>query len=247
MTMRSVALTAVALALTAAAGSAQATGPYLPYNHIQGIGDMSLPHVRVSPDPIKVAPKLNIENGVEFGQYNTGDMTSIQGFASVGPKKVTGTSAAIGNTANVDVKGGVLVEGNQKNYGDMMARQGALVLGAKKVELTSAAIGNTTNVVTKGDAVVDMNQVNTGTADSRQISAVLSPFGRDLGKVEITSAAIGNSLSVEFGEKEQALVSSRQANLADATSINLTAVVGRFDSADITSAAIGNALNITNR
>ena len=61
-------------------------------------------------------PKLDIENGVEFGQINDGHMKSLQGFVTVGPKKVEGTSAAIGNTANVDVKGGVLVEGNQKNY-----------------------------------------------------------------------------------------------------------------------------------
>lgn len=245
--MRNVAMTAVALALTAAAGSAQATGPYLPFNHIQGIGDMSLPYVHVSPNPIHVNPKLNIENGVEFGQLNAGDMLSIQGFASVGPKKVTGTSAAIGNTANVDVEGGVMVEGNQLNFGNATATQGALVLGAKKVELTTAALGNATNVATGGDAVVDMNQVNTGDMTSVQLSAVLSPFGSNLKSVDITSAAIGNSLSVEFGEGEQALVSSRQGNIGDATAINLTAVAGRFDSAEITSAAIGNALNITNK
>ena len=56
--------------------------------------------------------------------------------------------SAIGNTATVDVKGGVFVEGNQKNYASVTAKQGALVLGAKKVELTAAAIGNATNVDT---------------------------------------------------------------------------------------------------
>ena len=40
--------------------------------------------------------------------------------------------------------------------------------------------------------------------------------------------------------------SGRQENWADATAVNLTAVGGRFDSAEITSAAIGNALNISN-
>ncbi len=247
--MRSITLTAVALALTVAAGAAQAGGPhYLPYNHIQGMGDMQLPKVHVHPHVIKVDPKLKIENGVEFGQKNTGDMKSLQGFVTKGPKKVTGTSAAIGNTATVDVKGGVLVEGNQKNYASVTAKQGALVLGAKKVELTTAAIGNATSVTTKGDAAVDMNQVNAyGRMDSRQISGVFSPYGYDLGTVEITSAAIGNSLSVEFGGNDQALVSSRQLNMNDATAVNLTAVGGKFKSADITSAAIGNALNITNR
>ena len=247
--MRKVTLTAMALALTVAAGTAHAGGPYyLPYNHIQGMGDMQLPNVHVHPHVAVVNPHLDLKNAVEFGQFNAGDTVSLQGFVTKGPKKVTGTSAAIGNTANVDVKGGVLVEGNQKNYASEISKQGALVLGAKKVELTSAAIGNATNVTTTGDAAVDMNQVNAyGRMDSRQISGVFSPWGRNLGSVEITSAAIGNSLSVEFGEHDNALVSSRQINMNDATAINLAAVGGKFKSAEITSAAIGNALNITNR
>jgi uncharacterized MnhB-related membrane protein len=238
----------MALALTVAAGAAQAGPYYLPFNHIQGMGDLQLPkHVAVYPPYVVVNPHLHIENGIEFGQFNAGDTFSAQGLITKGPKDVTGTSAAIGNTANVDVKGGVFVEGNQKNYASELAKQGALVLGAKDVQLTTAAIGNATNVTTKGDAAVDMNQINAyGRMDSRQISGVFSPYGYGLGDVEITSAAIGNSLSVEFGEHSEALVSSRQMNLNDATSINLAAVGGRFDSAEITSAAIGNALNITN-
>ena len=250
--MRSLTLTAMALALTVSAGAAQAGGYYLPYNSIQGFGDMRMPNVHVHPNTVLVNPHLNIENGVEFGQINDGNMKSLQGFDSIGPKKVTGTSAAIGNTANVDVKGGVFVEGNQKNYGNTKAVQGALVIGAKKVELTTAAIGNATNVTTKGDAAVDLNQSNMAySMQAGQVSGVFSPGHRyyrpELKTVEITSAAIGNSLSVEFGEHSEALVSSRQGNWADATAVNLTAVGGKFKSADITSAAIGNALNVTNR
>ncbi|MGI9451543.1 MAG: hypothetical protein ACR2QH_13055, partial [Geminicoccaceae bacterium] len=162
-----------------------------------------------------------------------------------------GTAAAVGNTASVDVKGGVFVEGNQKNYGNAKAKLGALVLGAKKVELTAAALGNATNVKSKGDAVVDLNQSNMAySMEAGLVSGIFTPSyrhrGRDLGKVETTAAAIGNSLNVEFGEYDDTLVSSRQQNWADATAINLTAVAGRFDSAEVTSAAIGNALNITN-
>lgn len=245
--MRSLTLTAMALALTVSAGAAQAGSPYLPYNSIQGIGDMHLPKVHVHPHTILVDPHLDIENGVEFGQINDGHMKSIQGFKSIGPKKVEGTSAAIGNTANVDVTGGVLVEGNQKNFGYTRATQGALVLGAEKVTLTTAAIGNATNVTTEGDAVVDMNQVNMSYGmDARQLSGVATLRG-GLGNVEITSAAIGNTLNVEFGGKSEALVSSRQGNWADATAVNITGVVGGFKSAEITSAAIGNALNVANR
>lgn len=245
--MQKATLTAVALALTVTAGAAQAGGYYLPFNSIQGIGDVHLPSVHVHPHVIKVDPHLDIENAVEFGQYNTGDMTSIQGFVSKGPKKVTGTSAAIGNTANVDVTGGVIVEGNQKNYGVARAAQGALVLGAKKVELTTAALGNVTNVASKGDAVVDLKQYNfSRSVKSKQISGIFTPYGYDLGPVEVTSAAIGNSLSVEFGPKSEALVSALQGNKADAIAVNLTAIGGKFKSAEITSAAIGNALNVTN-
>ncbi|MGI9419812.1 MAG: hypothetical protein ACR2RA_18460 [Geminicoccaceae bacterium] len=250
--MRKVTLTAMALALTVAAGAAQAGSPhYLPYNSIQGMGDMYLPNVHVHPHTILVNPHLDIENGIEFGQINDGHMKSIQGLVSIGPKKVEGTSAAIGNTANVDVTGGVLVEGNQKNFGSIKAAQGALVLGAKKVTLTTAALGNATNVTTKGDAAVDMNQMNmTHSVQAGQVSGIFSPGHRfyrpELGSVEVTAAAIGNSLSVEFGEKSEALVSSRQGNWADATAVNLTAVGGKFKSAEITSAAIGNALNVTN-
>ena len=245
--MRFATLTAMALALTVSAGAAQATGPYLPYNSIEGFGNMHLPKVHVHPHTILVNPHMNIENGVEFGQINDGNMKSLQGFASIGPKKVEGTSAAIGNTANVEVTGGVFVEGNQKNFGNTLARQGALVLGAKKVTLTTAAIGNATNVDTDGDAGVDMNQVNMSRyMDARQISGV-GTYGFGLDNVEITSAAIGNSLSVEFGEKSEALVSSRQGNWADATAVNIAGVGGKFKSAEITSAAIGNALNVTNK
>jgi len=248
--MRTLTMTAMALALTVAAGAAQAGG-YLPYNSIQGIGDAKFPKVHVHPHTIKVKPNLHIENGVEFGQINDGNMKSIQGFKSIGPKKVTGTSAAIGNTANIEVTDGVFVEGNQKNFGNTKARQGALVLGAQKVELTTAAIGNATSVTTKGDVAVDMNQSNMAHSMSAgQISGVFSPSYRyyrpELKTVEITSAAIGNSLSVEFGEHSEALVSSRQGNWADAKAVNFTAVGGKFKSAEITSAAIGNALNITN-
>ena len=181
--MRTLTLSAMALALTVAAGAAQAGSYYLPYNKIEGIGNLHLPqHVKVYPPYILVKPHLHIEHGVEFGQYNTGDTVSKQGLITKGPKKVTGTSAAIGNTANVDVKGGVFVEGNQKNYASELSKQGALVLGAKKVELTSAAIGNATNVTTTGDAVVDMNQINSyGRMDSFQISGVFSPYGHGLG------------------------------------------------------------------
>ncbi len=250
--MRKVALTAIALALTASASAAQAGSPhYLPYNSIQGLGDMRLSNVHVHPHYILVNPHLDIDNGVEFGQINDGEMLAIQGLVSKGPKKVTGTAAAIGNSASVDVKGGVFVEGNQKNFGNATAAQGALVLGAKKVELTSAAIGNAANIKTKGDAAVDLNQSNMAySMEAGLVSGIFTPSYRhgrsDLGKVETTSAAIGNSLSVEFGEYGDALVSSRQDNWADASAINLTAVAGRFDSADVTSAAIGNALNITN-
>lgn len=251
--MRKLTLTAMALALTVSAGAAQAGSPkYLPYNWIQGMGDMQLPKVHVHPHAIKVHPHLNIDNGVEFGQFNSGEMKATQGLISKGPKDVTGTAAAIGNTASVDVRGGVLVEGNQKNYGETTARLGALVIGAKDVELTSAAIGNATNVTTTGDAAVDMNQVNLSyDTEAKLVSGIFTPsyrrgHGHDLGDVATTAAAIGNSLSVEFGKKDDALVSSRQLNLADATAFNFTAVSGRFDSAEVTSAAIGNALNITN-
>jgi hypothetical protein len=242
----------MALALSVAAGAAQAGSPhYLPYNSIQGIGDMKLQNVHVYPHYILVNPKLDIENGVEFGQVNDGDMLALQGLATIGPKKVTGTAAAIGNTASVDVTGGVMVEGNQKNYGNAAAGMGALVVGANKVELTAAALGNATNVTTKGDAVVDLNQSNMASSmEAGLISGIITPSRRhghyDLGKVETTAAAIGNSLSVEFGGYDDAVVSSRQDNWADATAVNLTAVAGRFDSAEITAAAIGNALNITN-
>ncbi len=250
--MQKAALTAMALALTVAAGAAQAGGPhYLPYNSIQGLGDMRLSNVHVHPHYILVNPHLDIDNGIEFGQINDGEMLAVQGLISKGPKKVTGTAAAIGNTASVDVKGGTFVEGNQKNFGNANAGMGALVLGAKKVELTSAAIGNATNVETNGDAVVDLNQSNMAySIEAGLVSGIFTPSyrhgHRDLGKVETTAAAIGNSLSVEFGEHDDALVSSRQDNWADATAVNLTAVAGRFDSAEITSAAIGNALNISN-
>jgi|GEM_PF-5033088 len=245
--MQKLAMTAIALALTVTASAAQAGGHYLPYNSIQGIGDAKFPKVHVHPHVIKVKPHLEIKNAVEFGQYNSGDLTSIQGLVSKKPKKVTGTSVAIGNTANVDIPTGVFVEGNQKNYGNAKAVQDALVLGAKKVELTSAAIGNITNVTTKGDAVVDLKQYNFGhDVKSKQISGIFSPYGHHLGKVEVASVAIGNSLSVEFGPKSNTLVSSLQRNKADAKALNLTAIGGKFKSAEITSAAIGNALNITN-
>lgn len=250
--MRKVTMTAMTLALSVIAGAAQAGSPhYLPYNSIQGIGDMRLQNVHVHPHYIFVNPKLEIENGIEFGQINDGDMLALQGLASVGPKKVTGTAAAVGNTTSVDVTGGVFIEGNQKNLGNAAAGMKAFVVGAEKVELTSAAIGNATNVTTKGDAVVDLNQSNMAySMDAELVSDIITPsyrYGRkDLGKVETTAAAIGNSLSVEFGGHDDALVSSRQGNWADATAVNLTSVAGRFKSAEITSAAIGNALNITN-
>lgn len=250
--MRTLTLTAMALALTVAAGAAQAGSPhYLPYNSIQGLGDMRLSNVHLHPHTILVNPDLDIENGVEFGQINDGDMLAVQGLISKGPKDVTGTAAAVGNTASVDVTGGVFVEGNQKNFGKTKAGLGALVIGAKDVNLTAAAIGNATNVKTKGDAAVDMNQMNMArSTEAVLVSGIFTPSYRhhrqDLGKVETTAAAIGNSLSVEFGGHDEALVSSRQGNWADATAINLTAVAGRFDSAEVTSAAIGNALNITN-
>ncbi len=250
--MQKVTLTAMALALIVAAGTAQAGPPaYLPYNSIQGLGDMKLQDVYVQPKHIVVHPHLDIHNGVEFGQINSGDMLAIGGLTTKGPKDVTGTAAAIGNTASVDVKGGVFVEGNQKNYGDAAAGLGALVIGAKNVELTSAAIGNATTVTTNGDAAVDLNQSNKAySMEAGLVSGIFSPrspHGRpDLGDVETTAAAIGNSLSVEFGTYADAVVSSRQDNWADASAINMTAVEGRFDSAEITSAAIGNALSITN-
>lgn len=254
--MRSLTLTAMGLALTVAAATAEA-GPrghhYLPYNSIQGFGDMRMPNVHVHPHTILVNPHLDIENGVEFNQLNDGNMKAVQGLVSIGPKDVTGTSAAIGNTATVDVTGGVFVEGNQKNFGNTKAVQGALVIGAKDVELTSAAIGNATSVTSKGDAAVDMNQSNMSySMEAGLVSGIITPshrrghHGHGLGDVTATAAAIGNSLNVEFGERSEALVSSRQDNWADASAINLTAVAGRFDSAEITSAAIGNALNVTN-
>lgn len=245
--MRKATLTAMALALTVAAGAAQAGSPhYLPYNSIQGLGDMRLPYVHVHPHVILVDPKLDIENGIEFGQINDGRMKAIQGLVSKGPKDVTGTAAAVGNTANVDVTGGVLVEGNQKNLGNATAGLGALVLGAKDVNLTAAAIGNATNVKTKGDAVVDLNQTNMAYSMEAGLVSGIFTFGGGLGDVQTTAAAIGNSLSVEFGEHSETLVSSRQGNWADATAINLTAIAGGFDTAEVTSAAIGNALNVTN-
>ncbi len=250
--MRSLTLTAMALALTVAAGAAQAGSYYLPYNSIQGFGDMKMPNVHVHPHTILVNPHLDIENGVEFGQINDGNMKSLQGLATAGPKNVTGTSAAIGNTATVDVKGGVFVEGNQKNFGNAKAVQGALVLGAKKATLTTAAIGNAASITTKGDAAVDMNQSNMAySMEASQVSGIITPgygyYRPELKSVEVTSAAIGNSLSVEFGGHDEALVSSRQGNWADARAVNITGVAGKFKSADITSAAIGNALNVTNR
>ncbi|MGI9508513.1 MAG: hypothetical protein ACR2QJ_04090 [Geminicoccaceae bacterium] len=247
--MHKATLTAMALALTVAAGAAQAGSPhYLPYNSIQGFGDMKMPYVHVHPHVILVNPHLDIDNGIEFGQINDGRMKAIQGLISKGPKKVTGTAAAVGNTANVDVTGGVFVEGNQKNFGNATAKLGALVLGAKKVELTSAAIGNATNIKTKGDAAVDLNQTNMAySMEAGLVSGIFTPgYRHGLGSVETTAAAIGNSLSVEFGPKDSALVSSRQGNWADASAINLTAVGGKFKSAEVTSAAIGNALNVTN-
>lgn len=251
--MRTITLTAMALALTVAAGAAQAGGShhYVPYNSIQGIGDMQLQHVYVYPHYILVRPDLDISNGVEFNQINDGRMKAIQGLVTKGPKNVTGTAAAVGNTASVDVKGGVFVEGNQKNFGNATAGLGALVIGAKNVDLTSAAIGNATNVKTKGDAAVDLNQSNMAySMEAGLVSGIFTPSYRhgrkSLGDVETTAAAIGNSLSVEFGEYSDGIVSSRQDNWADATAINLTAVAGRFDSAEVTSAAIGNALNISN-
>ena len=188
--MRSLTLTAMALALTVSAGAAQAGSHYLPYNSIQGFGDMKLPSVHVHPHVALVNPHLDLENGVEFGQINDGEMTSLQGLATIGPKKVTGTSAAIGNTATVDVKGGVFVEGNQKNFGNAKAVQGALVLGAKKVELTTAAIGNATSVTTKGDAAVDMNQTNMAySMEASQVSGIITPsrgYRHELKTVEVT-------------------------------------------------------------
>ncbi|MDH3660149.1 MAG: hypothetical protein OEU92_08975 [Alphaproteobacteria bacterium] len=245
--MRKATLTAMALALTVAAGAAQATQPhYLPYNSIQGIGDMRMPNVHVHPHTILVNPKLDIVNGVEFGQINDGHMRAIQGLVSAGPKDVTGTAAAIGNTANVDVTGGVLVEGNQKNFGTAKAGLGALVLGASDVDLTAAAIGNATSVASDGDAVVDMNQSNMTYSVEAGLIAGIFTRSRGLGEVETTAAAIGNSLSVEMEARGETLVSSRQGNWADATAINLTAVAGGFDSAEVTSAAIGNVLNVSN-
>jgi hypothetical protein len=253
--MRIATMTAVALALTVASGSAKADPrhhDYLPYNSIQGFGDMKMPYVHVHPHVLVVNPRMDIENGIEFNQLNKGEMLAIQGLASIGPKDVTGTAAAIGNSANVDVTGGVFVEGNQKNFGNALAVQGALVIGATDVELTSAAIGNATSIATKGDAGVDMNQSNMAySMEAGLVSAIITPthgrrHGYGLGDVTTTAAAIGNSLSVEFGEYSEALVSSRQENWADASAVNLTAVAGRFDTAEITSAAIGNALNVTN-
>ena len=247
--MRTVTLTAMALALTVAAGAAQAGGShYLPYNSIQGIGDMKLQSVYVYPHYIVVNPDLDISNGIEFNQLNDGRMKAVQGLVTKGPKNVTGTAAAVGNTASVDVKGGVFVEGNQKNFGNATAGMGALVIGAKNVDLTSAAIGNAANIQTKGDAAVDLNQTNMAySMEAGLVSGIFTPgHRRNLGEVETTAAAIGNSLSVEFGEYSDGIVSSRQDNWADATAINLTAVAGRFDSAEVTSAAIGNALNISN-
>jgi len=248
--MRNLTLTTLALAFTfAAASTAQATPPqYLPYNHIEGIGNAHLPKVRVHPPVIKIKSKINLKHVVEFGQANGGDTLSVQRIVTEGPKEVTGTSAAIGNTANVDVKGGVFVEGNQKNLASSVAKQRALVLGAKEVELTTSAIGNAATVTTNGDVVVDLNQVNKhGHVKSHQVSGVFSHQRHGLGDVAINSAAIGNTLSVEFGRHDEALISSRQINYNDVTSINVAAVGGKFDSAEITSAAIGNALNITNK
>ena len=82
--MRKVTLTAMALALTVAASAAQAGSPhYLPYNHIQGMGDMKLPqyvHV-LSACTLRSKPLSSTStNGVEFGQYNTGDTKSLPGL-----------------------------------------------------------------------------------------------------------------------------------------------------------------------
>ncbi|MGI9487736.1 MAG: hypothetical protein ACR2RF_18025, partial [Geminicoccaceae bacterium] len=85
--MRSLTLTAMALALTVSAGAAQAGSPhYLPYNAIQGFGDMRMPNVYVHPHTILVNPHLSIENGVEFGQINDARMKAVQGLVSKGPK-----------------------------------------------------------------------------------------------------------------------------------------------------------------
>ncbi|MGI9434033.1 MAG: hypothetical protein ACR2Q4_04250 [Geminicoccaceae bacterium] len=245
--MRKLTLTAMALALTVAAGAAQAGSPhYLPYNHIQGLGDLHMPKVYVYPHYVLVNPKLDIDNAVEFGQINDGDMKALQGLLTKGPKDVTGTAAAVGNTAAVDVRGGVFVEGNQKNFGNTKAGLGALVLGADKVDLTAAAIGNSTSVETDGDAVVDMNQVNMAYSMRAGLVAGIFSHGYDLGSVETTAAGVGNSLSVEFGKNDDALVSARQGNWANASAVNITAIGGKYKKATATAAAIGNSINISN-
>ena len=245
--MRTLTMTAMALALAVTATAADAGQKHqkpmkdLWINNLQGMGgDLNLkyamPHTIVIGPKYKLvrAPHLDTPNLVELGQLNKGDLEAKLTLHSFGASDVTGTAAAVGNTANVETTNGVYVEGNQLNFGDGTATLNggtryyrwygytvpAPVIGGTNVELTAAAIGNSVNIEAGVDAKTKkiwykpgadvqarLFQLNTG---DMQASLKTVVHGYKMENVDLTAAAVGNSINIEG--TDDALVAAHQIN-----------------------------------
>ncbi|MEM7045212.1 MAG: hypothetical protein AAF543_20575 [Pseudomonadota bacterium] len=241
--MRTFTMTAMALALAVTATAADAKPKHHPksgmwINNIQGMGgDLNLKHVMphtvavTYPYKIVKVPHLDTPNLVELEQVNKGDMSATLKLNSYSASDVTGTAAAVGNTANIETVDGVHVEGNQFNFGDGTADLNggkryyrwygytvpASVIGSTNVELTAAAIGNSANIEAGveskswykpgADVQARLFQLNTG-----DMAASLSAdvHGYHMDSVDLTAAAVGNSINIQG--TDDAVVGAHQIN-----------------------------------
>ncbi|MCB9945089.1 MAG: hypothetical protein H6851_15900 [Geminicoccaceae bacterium] len=210
--------------------------------YLNGTSGLKLSNVKVvAPEvEIPVIPPVSLDNAVELYQSNTGDISATKNLTTTGVAEVEASSTAIANVANIDVQGGLSLEGAQANSGDVMSTLNVTSTDAETANITATAIGNAVNATTTGDAIFDMRQTNSGDTISAMVDANIHGTG-GVGEVNTAATAIANSFSINFDGS--AIGSVAQENCADVIASNTDTINVWRDPA--TATAIGNAINIT--
>lgn len=209
--------------------------------YLNGTSGLKLSNVKVvAPEvEIPVIPPVSLDNAVELYQSNTGDISATKTLSINGVTEMEASATAIANVANIDVQGGLSLEGAQSNDGSVSSQLNVTSWHGNDLDATSTAIGNAVNATTTGDAIFDMRQTNSGKSITASLDA--NVMGRGVGEVNTAATAIANSFSLNLDGS--AIGSIVQENCADVTATN-TDVINVFKD-PATATAIGNAVNIT--
>jgi hypothetical protein len=210
--------------------------------NIGGLGGVDLGRIDVVTQPGHiVVPKPDVENAIEFIQTNTGDVYAEKKLYVNGVEEMEASATAIANVVNIDVEGGLALEGTQSNGGNVVSKLDITSRHGKTTDVTATAIANAINATTTGDAVFDLNQANHGHEVVAILDADIQGRRTAQGEVNTAATAIGNVVNIELDGV--AIGSVTQANTADITAINRDRIDVWKDPA--TATAIANAINIT--